>query len=238
MTLVVLNGDDEEILRTEVSGPGGTDRISVGELGRRSSVWRVWGGRNSDDVYVAAREVATFQKYSLHESGDWRYQWTEPKHAARYTGVSRRVLDRWNRPDAMMGGWTHGVSIWVPHGAMSDIPGDRPSKRGETTYLPEPGIDSAIGIHVVIAEVNRGFVPIKGAVPVTGFSLPSGKVVMVLASRRTLTARDSAWLKSMHSRALESAPPNPTASTARIAIFGYDDTHRWVWDLAAGTEPG
>jgi hypothetical protein len=171
-------------------------------------------------------------------SGDWRYQWTEPKHAARYTGVSERVLDRWNRPDEMMGGWTHGVSIWVPHGAMSEIPDDLPSRRGETTYLPEPLIGSAIGIHVVIAEVNRGYVPIKGAFPVAGFSLPGGRVVLLMASKRTLTSRDSSWLRSMHSRALAVAPPNLPAATARIAIFGHDEIHRWVWDLAAGREPG
>lgn len=237
--VLVLANDDGEVGRTGVSGPGGVARVAVGEPGRRSSVWRVWANTRKDDVYVAAREAATHQKFSLHESGDWRYQWTSGERAVAYTGQSRRTIDRWSRPSEHTGGWTHALSIWVPHGALSSIPSDRAPRRGGIDFVPEPAVGEAIGIHVVIAKTDQGFVPTKGTVPITGFSLPGGEVVIVLAGKRRMTERDVDWLRSNHRQARQSVPSDLLLGEGtRMALFGQTDGEvRWVWDLAADKEP-
>ena len=49
-------------------------RFAVGSRdGARSSLWRVWTGKNTSDVYVESRDVQGVMKFSLHESGDWHY---------------------------------------------------------------------------------------------------------------------------------------------------------------------
>jgi hypothetical protein len=40
--------------------------------GRQSSVFRVWRGKKTSDIYVAGRSVAGDLKASLHQSGVWQ----------------------------------------------------------------------------------------------------------------------------------------------------------------------
>jgi hypothetical protein len=88
----------------DVHGPGGTIRVVVGRPGHRSIVWRAWANQNKSDVFVAARVLAGTQKFSLHESGDWRNQWVTKEKAQRFTSQENRVLDQWPRPPAGLRG--------------------------------------------------------------------------------------------------------------------------------------
>jgi hypothetical protein len=65
--------------RVVLPGPGGEIRVVVGEPGKQSGAWKIWAGPNKSDVYLGLRAVLGHQKWSLHESGDWRYQWVPPK---------------------------------------------------------------------------------------------------------------------------------------------------------------
>lgn len=56
------------------SSPKAPVRFSVGEPGKRSSVWRLWGTKKTNDLYLASRASAGIFKYSFHASGDWRLQ--------------------------------------------------------------------------------------------------------------------------------------------------------------------
>jgi hypothetical protein len=67
-------GDDVPSEAVAFIDPGGTLRFAVtAEDGRRSADWRVWTARNSDDIYVAARQVVGDFKVSLHQSGSWQH---------------------------------------------------------------------------------------------------------------------------------------------------------------------
>jgi hypothetical protein len=236
VTLVVEDSKGHRQAIT-LSGPGGRIRIAVGEPGRRSGVWNVWANRGKSDVYIAARSIAGVQKYSLHETGDWRHQWTTQEQAEKFTGQRDRMLDRWERPDGGPGGWTRGLAIWVPQPDILDIPQDDQSHEG-VTWLPEPSPGFAIGIHVVVAKTDRGLVPVKGAVPVEAFTLANGEVVLVLVSRAELTDERRQWLDKERARArAASGHIDLTAVKApRMTLFGYDDHgNRVLWDLAAQT---
>lgn len=177
----------------DVAGPGGKIRVAVGRPGRRSSVWRVWANHNKSDVYVAARVLAGTQKFRLHESGDWRNQWVTTERAHRFTGQENRVLDQWPRPPAGQGGWITGLTIWVPSDEVLDIEDDKQPLAG-VGWIPEPPHDSAVGFHVVVAEPDRGFVTVQAAVPMDGFVLPDGRVVLVVVSVHRLAADARLWL--------------------------------------------
>ncbi len=218
----------------DVPGPGGKIRVAVGRPGHRSSVWRVWANQNKSDVYVAARVLAGTQKFSLHESGDWRNQWVTKEQAKRFTSKENRVMDRWPRPPARPGGWTTGLTIWVPSDDLLDITDDKQSLAG-VDWIPEPPPDSAIGIHVVVAEPDRGFVTLRAAAPMDGFRLADGRVVLVVVSVHRLADIDRLWLdqQRVRARAAAGSVAGEAAPGRRMALFGNDsEGNRLVWDLS------
>src|SRR4051812_38855109 len=139
----MVDANGKEIVE-ELDGPGGTIRMAIGEHGRRSSTWRVWANPTTADVYVAARPIAGVQKFSLHQSGDWRHQWVNEDQAVTHGGVANRVLDKWERPETPSHGITPGLSIWVPHGHLDEIPGDRDTA-SDVIYLPDAPEDHFAG---------------------------------------------------------------------------------------------
>ncbi|MCX6432914.1 MAG: hypothetical protein NTX29_09020, partial [Actinobacteria bacterium] len=137
------------VVEHPLTGPGGVVRVAVGQPGHRSSVWRIWSNRASSDVYIAARTIAAHQKFSLHESGDWRYQWVRRDNNGSSQGPDSRIIDRWSPPNEVAHGMVPGVSIWVPHGQLNRLTDDRLTTK-EAKWIPEPTIGQAIGIHVVL----------------------------------------------------------------------------------------
>jgi hypothetical protein len=218
----------------DVTGPGGTIRVAVGRPGHRSSVWRVWANQNKSDVFVAARVLAGTQKFSLHESGDWRNQWVTKEQAQRFTSNENRVLDQWPRPPAGPEGWTTGLTIWVPSDDLLDIADDKQPLAG-VGWIPEPPTDSALGIHVVVAVPDRGFVKLQAALPMDGFLLADGRVVLVVISVHRLADDARLWLNQQRIRAHAAAGSvmGGAVPGRRMALFGSDsEGNRLVWDLS------
>jgi hypothetical protein len=232
IVLAVRNADGhrEDV---DVPGPGGTIRIAVGRAGCHSGVWRIWAGPNQSDVYVSARVLAGKLKFSLHESGDWRLQWLSKAQATQYANTESRIIDQWPSPSSGPGGWTKGLTVWVPGQDIVDIPDDRHRLDG-VDWLPAPATNVAIGVHVVIAETGHGFVPVTGAAPFAGFWLADGRVVLVVVSAHRLDAGARAWLDERRAaaRVAVRAKGDPGSGT-RMAVFGsHTDGSRAVWDLA------
>jgi hypothetical protein len=233
VTLVLRDSHGQQD-SVDVHGPGGTIRVAVGRPGHRSSVWRIWANQNKSDVFVAARVLAGTQKFSLHESGDWRNQWVTKEKAQRFTSQENRVLDQWPRPPAGLGGWTTGLTIWVPSVEVLDIADDKQPLAG-VGWIPEPPPDSAIGIHVVVAEPDRGFVTLRAAAPMDGFRLADGRVVLVVVSVHRLADIDRLWLdqQRVRARAAAGSVAGEAAPGRRMALFGNDsEGNRLVWDLS------
>jgi hypothetical protein len=120
ITMMVTNsaGHSETV---ELPGPGGTIRVVVGESGRQSGAWRIWSPANKSDVYIAVRAIAGYQKWSFHESGDWRFQWISDEKAEEF-GVDNRVIDRWQPPNEYGAtGITRCLAIRVRHQDLVEV---------------------------------------------------------------------------------------------------------------------
>jgi hypothetical protein len=233
VTLVLIDGYGQQ-QSIDLAGPGGAMRVAVGRPGHRSSVWRVWANQSKSDVYVAARVLAGKLKFSLHESGDWRHQWVTTEKAQLFTGQNGRVIDQWPRPPAGPGGWTRGLTIWVPSDDLLDFQDDTQPLTG-VDWIPEPPSGSAVGLHVVVAEPDRGFSELRAAMPIGGFVLADGRVVLVVVSVPPLEEGPRLWLDQRRIGVNEAARAvkSETMPGRRIALFGFDsDGNRLVWDLA------
>jgi hypothetical protein len=230
---LVLENESGERDSVVLDGPGGAARISVGEVGHRSGVWRIWANKNKADVYVAERGIARVQKFSLHQSGDWRAQWTSVDHAQTYTASKERILDQWTRPQASSGGWTKGLSIFIPTTDVRHIANDA-TKVADVLWLPIPDDPVVWGVHVVIAEPDRGFTSVKGAIPIGGFTLVSGEVALIVISQEPLQGALADRVAEMRAKAepftKAIAIPEPSI---RMAVHGNgEDGGRHIWDLA------
>jgi hypothetical protein len=228
LTIVDPQGQQHQ---EQVSGPGGRIRFAVGSHTKRSTVWRVWANKNKGDVYVAARVIAGIQKFSLHESGDWRYQWVSRDASEQWGGDSGRILDRWERPEGIEG-WTRALTIWVPYGHLSDTPDEAPDD--EILWLPEPQPGRKVRISIAVVAPNQGGIEIQG-LPVAAVRLSTGEAVVVLYWQDRMPENpDPAIVEALrHVRlSAEQVANLLSAKAPRMGVFGWDQRGtRVVWDL-------
>jgi hypothetical protein len=220
----------------EVTGPPGTIRVGIGSHTRGSSVWRIWTPRQrgQSEVYAHPRNLGGIQKFSLHSTGDWHHGWHSKDMAEQFSGSPKQHTDRWRREDLpVTHGWIKALTIWVPHGGLSDMPEEAADDR--VIWLPEAPEGRMAGIHVTVVSPNQG-VPRIQAVPVGAFRLGSGEAVIVLYSTaaipdglfESLTAKMStAQVPPSQIEAIKAAP------APRVGIFGSDEHgQRIVYDCA------
>jgi hypothetical protein len=237
MTFLAIETPDGKRDTVALGGPGGVSRLAVGKPGSRSAVWRVWANRKKSDVYVAVRNLAGLQKFSLHESGDWRYQWLDEQKAASFTGrTDTRIIDKWSRPFELGAGWTRGLSIWVPEQDVVAVVDDG-DVAGDVTWIPRPQLGQVVGIHVTIAKPDRGFIQLYRTFPIDGFNLSSGESVLILVGVTEIDAAGYEWLENQRARVLSEVAWDSIdlsrTDSLRATLFGQDtEGHRMAWDLA------
>lgn len=234
MFLRLQAGDREEDIPVDMQG--GLIRFAVGRVGERSSIWRVWANKNKSDVYIAARELARYQKYSLHESGDYRYAWTS---AHEGTTPATRIIDRWRRPDPNEAGWTRGISIYVRAEDVVPVDPDQ-TKASQVGWLDKPPSGKALGIHIVLVTPDVGWAELTGFRPLHVIGLADQRAALILTSLVDVDPEQSRRISEWRRSALADAPTELQLSAAagsdgclRMAVFGYDQNgHRNVWDTA------
>ncbi len=184
ITVWTDDGDAETVV---LPGPGGTIRVAVGEPGRQSAVWRIWAPPNKSDIYIGVRSILGYQKWSLHESGDWRHQWITDEKAAEHGKVNGRIIDQWQQPaEVGNSGWTKGFSIRVREQDLVEI-ADTPKAPKETFWIPAPPEGRFIGLHIAIARPSELAVPLQGLIPLGGFTLADRRAVILGATVETVT---------------------------------------------------
>lgn len=188
-----MNGETR--FRKTIPGPGGELRFAVGSPdGPRSARWKLWAPPHKNDVYLAYRAAGRYVKVSLHQSGDWRFQFISAD-IARAVGAAdgTRLIQQWQRPPADEG-WTIGPMIVVPEKDVVPLALDEPM--GDVIWFPPPTAGHGVWIHVFIIEPNISGKTFAAATPGGGFSLANGEVCLVIARYRALSEEDELWLEA------------------------------------------
>jgi hypothetical protein len=238
--LTLASPDDEHSETVEVAGPR-VIRFAIGTRTRRSRTWRVWSNARTSDVYVGVRNFAGFQKFSLHESGQWHHAFVNDD-AARRQGLMSRFLDTWDRPDNAPAGWTKALAVKVPGGSLSALP--HVADDDDVLWLPDApeGRVAVIGIGVV--EPDRGWAEFRGR-PVAAYRLANGNAVVLMYEteeitddhRRTITDAASR-IPQDKANEIREWVRSADADAPRMGLFGNDaDGVRVVWDLRIDGPP-
>src|SRR5215213_7557646 len=142
--VIVFQHGDEAPQAFPLGKPGGNISLAWG-LTRRAAIWKVVASPNGD-VYVMERKTGSCLKASLHQSKVWRYAWVEPAVAlspmvqsfVEMTGD--RIIDRWDRPQALAGGTlTIGYTIFTT-GEDIRAAKDDPAVTSKVGWLPPPAV--------------------------------------------------------------------------------------------------
>lgn len=145
--VLVRRARDAEAQRQTIKGVRWGVR---GVDGRRSSVWRLWV--NGDDVYIADRDTAGDAKISLHQSGKWRFAFSE-KAVARADSLipadADRAWHKWDRPPEVAPGWTRAVTIVMPTSELAR--GQKPKDPEKIVWLDAPREGYSTHFNVVLS---------------------------------------------------------------------------------------
>jgi hypothetical protein len=219
----------------DLDAAGGTMRFGVGFRGSAlSEVWNVWSNRSGGDVYVAARSLAGLLKVSLHESGNWRLQWTRPEIAAKYAPGRPRLVDQWDRPQEIGVGWTHALKIAVPEEDFVVYPYPEDRTR-PIAWVPPLRPDHGVSFHVFVARPNQGTLNLRGFFPLIGYTLGNGEVCLVAAAALKLPTEVDQELAEQRRIFREELRRRGVAPAPSIRAGRYgttDDGIRTIWDLA------
>jgi hypothetical protein len=131
-------------------------RVIVGDEGGgpRSQLWRIWAGKGTSDVYVGARPIAGDVRVSLHESGKWRFAFTE-RHMRRPEPLIptdiNRAKHKWDRPPPFAPGLTRAFSIDIPASELR-VPSRSDPLRKPALWLPPPPPDINVEIDLFLTR--------------------------------------------------------------------------------------
>jgi hypothetical protein len=164
-------------------------RFAVGSpTGARSSVWRVWMNNRRDDVYIAARSLASQLKVSLHPEF-WYFGFTKP-YAERNAHTLPDGFDRkraiWDRPSEFGPGWTRAFSIVVP--ATEVVTPPAPYSGSEVVWFDTPDQGEATHFTVLLSkpEASKGR---RGFPSLVGFELETEFV-----TRLEMSTGEALWV--------------------------------------------
>lgn len=179
----------QPIPATQILSAGQALRFALGTAeGTRSTIWTVFGSRNSDDVYVGARDALPMAKLSLHQSGRWRRALMQQGAAQQNlpTDVDR-VFQRWEVPEAFGDGWIHAVTITIPGSSIQAAPPPvKPLKQGTINfYQLDPGSHQA-RFDILIKNAGAPDLRVENIHAQVGrLELPSGGCAWVFATELT-----------------------------------------------------
>lgn len=211
---------------------GGTIRVAVGEVGRRSEIWRIWANRSTADVYIAARSVANVQRFSLHQSGRWRFAFTA-NAAPDWADADRdRAIDKWDRPPADDLGWLAAVAIEIRDRDVVSFPDDTRPQDVQWIAPPPPG--HYVSIRLSLIYPDRGPLRDAGGRFVGALGLADGSAVLIVAAVQPIQPERWAAVDAARTDALRRIRPVTSDPGLRLAVFANDEPSRirYVFDTA------
>jgi hypothetical protein len=194
------------------------------------------------DVYTGVRAILGYQKWSLHETGDWPHAWLTDEKAAEFGKTDDRIIDQWQRPEEIgETGWIKGFSIRVRHQDLVEVADPEKVPAG-AVWIPSPPEGHVMSLRVVIAAPDRGEIALTGLIPLGGFTLVHGRALLLVVSVDAVTDEHNQMIETALSEAVRLAAEKgvdlAAAIAPRAALSGHNaEGDRLVWDVAlAGSQ--
>lgn len=150
--------------------------------GHRSASWRVWTGKNVDDVYLCESVTGGDWKVSHHSEWNWRIAMT--KERAQAEGTERAVIIEWR--DRAERGWSEGAGLLIPSAYLR--PSQDPLPPSVVQIPPSPA-HSCMRVRLLFEEPGAVGVGFGSGFPVGLLNRLGGGRVYVLADPISLSAR-------------------------------------------------
>jgi hypothetical protein len=240
--VIVFQRGDEEPQAFPLGKPGGDISIAWGEPTRRAAIWKVVASPNGN-VYVMERKTGSYLKASLHQSKIWRYAWVEraaessPMVQSFVEATGDRVIDRWDRPQALPGGTlTIGYTIFTT-GEDVRVAKDDPKVTSKVGWLPPPAVGQMAYFTLAMVRPNRQQIHLRHALPVAAFAMNTGEALLVTATRRAIKPEEKEQLRVVRGRLALARPTlvatMPDTAEPRALLHGSNDSGgRHVFDFA------
>ena len=222
--------------------PGGNISIAWGEPTRRAAIWKIVASPNGD-VYVMERKTGSYLKASLHQSTVWRYAWVDraaessPMVQSFVEATGDRVIDRWDRPQALPGGTlTIGYTIFTT-GEDVRAAKDDPKVTSKVGWLPPPAVGEMAYFMLAMVRPNRQQINMRHALPVAAFAMKTGEALLVTATRRPIKPEEKEELRVTRQRLALARPKllaaMPDTAEPRALLHGANESGgRHVFDFA------
>lgn len=187
--------------------------------GNRSATWRVWTGKNVDDVYLCESVIGGDWKVSHHNEWNWRIAMT--KERAQADGTDRVVIVEWrDGPDR---GWSEGAGLLIP---CAYLRRSQDLIAPSVVQLPSSPAHSCMRVRLLFEE--------PGAVPVRfGPGFPVG-VLNRLGGGRVYVLADPVSVSERTQREFVAACDEARAARSPCETY---PTNRFVWVVRLGNQP-
>jgi hypothetical protein len=206
-------------------------RFGVGAAdGPRSAAWRLWTGKGDSNVYIAARTLGGDLKASLHESGVWRFAFTDVYWERRASpDAEDRLIERWDRPEPI-NGMTSAFMVVVPSGeiGLPRHPLTEKAKkytRNVTWVSPAP---EGFATHFTVMYTDPG-----GPEPdehdrfVDRFRLPNGQTVSILIQEHAISEAQKQQLEAAREQMASTVRQAPESD--RVALEAWLEPRTWLY---------
>ena len=207
--------------------PGSTIRFRVeAPDGRRSDTWRVWGRRNTSDIYVASRPTAGKFKTSLHPTVTTFGFTTEGAIREGHPAKDRTFSRLQGHPDRVPG-WTVPFVVVFPVEHLQVL--DSKDKAGTVVVPTSVGHDGVV-VEVWVEDVRAQPFTME-TLHVASMDLTDGRKIHVLAHHVDLPWDPTVEFQQSIAECREAARAKdlPTTGPLRFAVFGEDpDTNTQI----------
>jgi len=161
-------------------------RFAVGDAeGARSSVWRVWKARKTDDIYITPRGAGRVFKISLHANDGYCHLAITAEEVAHPTisGVpprrGHRAITSWTRLEGPTDGYAASLKLLF---AAEFLPARGAPLEKPTQLLPIPSLGHAVVVDFLYSRVPLDQMGLAANQVVLGrVGLSTGETVSVIA---------------------------------------------------------
>lgn len=200
-------------------------RFAIGDPSdprRRGNVFNVSSGKNDDDVYVSFASWLGGHKFSLHASGDWRYQLDSrdvlsadpPQYfSARAEEVEDRILHQWCSPGADENGLLTLWQVGMPGDDLGHYPQTLDLGDNKTLCVPAGGRREITLVTLIAVDPDQGRIRLGSLVPgetemgfLKGILLHSGRALLCFWATLPISPEDRASFRRMREEAARGRP--------------------------------